>query len=154
MYCQLAIIKNDYYRTMTDKANAEYYKNLRGWSALAGENLYLWLYSTNFSYYLAPYDCFDSFAESYRLAADLNAFYMFDQRQTDERGVLTGWSYLKSYIVIIPNVEKRKASEKLTKKYEKNQQKLLKKKEKRIKKLAKKTTVWDGYYSTLMLMAQ
>lgn len=63
-------------------------------------------------------------------------------------------SYLKSYIVIIPNVEKRKASERLTKKYEKNQQKLLKKKEKRIKKLAKKTTVWDGYYSTLMLMAQ
>lgn len=98
VYCQLAIIKNDYYRTMTDKANAEYYKNLRGWSALAGENLYLWLYSTNFFYYLAPYDCFDSFAESYRIASDLNAFYMFDQRQTDERGVLTGWSYLKSYI--------------------------------------------------------
>lgn len=98
VYCQLAIIKNDYYRLLTDKANAEYYNNLRAWSKLAGENLYLWLYSTNFFYYLAPYDCFDSFAESYRLAKECNAFYMFDQRQTDERGVLTGWSYLKTYL--------------------------------------------------------
>ena len=98
VYCQLAIIKNDYYRLLTDKENAEYYNNLRAWSKLAGENLYLWLYSTNFFYYLAPYDCFDSFAESYRLAKECNAFYMFDQRQTDERGVLTGWSYLKTYL--------------------------------------------------------
>lgn len=62
-------------------------------------------------------------------------------------------SYTKSILVISPNVQKRKSNEKLTKKYEKNQQKLLKKKEKRMKKLAKKTTIWDGYYSTLMLMA-
>ena len=63
-------------------------------------------------------------------------------------------SYTKSLLVILPNVNKRKVSEKLTKKHEKKQQKLLKKKEKRMKKLAKKTTIWDGYYSTLMLMAQ
>lgn len=63
-------------------------------------------------------------------------------------------SYSKALLVISPNVQKRKTSERLVKKYEKKQQKLLKKKEKRIKKLAKKTTIWDGYYSTLMLMAQ
>ncbi len=62
-------------------------------------------------------------------------------------------SYTKAMLVIAPNVQKRKASEKLTKKYEKEQKKLLSKKEKRMKKLSKTSTVWDGYYATLMLMA-
>lgn len=63
-------------------------------------------------------------------------------------------SYTKAMLVISPNVQKRKTSEKLTKKFEKEQKKLLSKKEKRMKKMAKTTTIWDGYYSTLMLMAQ
>ncbi len=62
-------------------------------------------------------------------------------------------SYEKSLLVINPNVEKRKASKKLTKKYEKEQKKLLKKKEKRAKKMQGKNSIWDGYYTTLQLMA-
>lgn len=62
-------------------------------------------------------------------------------------------SYTKAMLVISPTVQKRKASEKLTKKYEKEQTKLLTKKQKRLKKMTKSNTVWDGYYTTLMLMA-
>lgn len=62
-------------------------------------------------------------------------------------------SYEKSLLVINPNVEKRKNSAKLTKKYEKEQKKLLKKKEKRAKKMQGKNSIWDGYYNTLQLMA-
>lgn len=98
VYCMLAPIRMDYYRPVTDPANQEYYNNLKSWGDLAQGNLYLWLYSTNFFNYLAPYDCFDSFAENYRLAKECNAYYLFDQRQTDERVTITGWSILKDYV--------------------------------------------------------
>lgn len=63
-------------------------------------------------------------------------------------------SYQKALVMLNPTVEKRRASEKLTKKYEKEQKKLLAKKEKRMQKVARQSTIWDGYYSTLRLMAQ
>ncbi len=98
VYCMLAPIRMDYYRPITDTANQEYYNNLKSWGDLADGNLYLWYYSTNFFNYFAPYDCFDSFAENYRMAAQCNAYYLFDQRQKDESGAITGWSTLKDYI--------------------------------------------------------
>lgn len=63
-------------------------------------------------------------------------------------------SYSKALTLLTPKIEKRKASERLTKKFEKEQQKLLIKKQKRMAKAAKKNTIWDGYYTTLQLMAQ
>ncbi|MBO6273176.1 M48 family metallopeptidase [bacterium] len=63
-------------------------------------------------------------------------------------------SYKKALAMLTPTVEKRRASASLTKKYEKEQAKLLAKKEKRMKKVAKTSTIWDGYYTTLQLMAQ
>lgn len=98
VFCMLAPIRMDYYRPITDPANQEYYNNLKAWGDMAQGNLYLWLYSTNFFNYLAPYDCFDSFAENYRMAAESDAYYLFDQRQTDERVTVTGWSTLKDYV--------------------------------------------------------
>jgi len=98
VYCMLAPISMNYYRPITDPQNAEYYNNFRGWADIADGKLYLWYYSTNFMYYLAPFDCFDSIAENYRFAVEQNTFYIFDQRQTDESGVLTGWSTLKNYL--------------------------------------------------------
>ena len=96
--CMLAPIHMDYYRPITDTANQEFYNNLKAWGDMAQGNLYLWYYSTNFWNYLAPYDCFDSFAENYRMAAQCDTYYLFDQRQTDERVTITGWSILKDYV--------------------------------------------------------
>ena len=63
-------------------------------------------------------------------------------------------SYQKALTMLNPTVQKRRNSEKLTKKYEKEQKKLLAKKEKRMAKAARQSTIWDGYYATLRLMAQ
>lgn len=63
-------------------------------------------------------------------------------------------SYQKALTLLTPTVNIRKSSEKLTKKYEKEQKKLLAKKAKRMAKAANKSTIWDGYYTTLRLMAQ
>ncbi len=98
VYCMLAPIRMDYYRPITDPVNQEFYNNVKSWGDMADGNLYIWYYSTNFYNYLAPYDCFDSFAENYRVAAQCNAYYLFDQRQMDESGVVTGWTTLKDYV--------------------------------------------------------
>jgi len=62
-------------------------------------------------------------------------------------------SYSKAMIMLNPTIEKRKASERLTKKYKKEQEKLLKKKAKRNKKMQGTNSLWDGYYTTLQYMA-
>ena len=70
--------------------------------------------------------------------------------------ITTGYkseSYTKALAVITPNVEKRKKSARLQKKFEKEQKKLITKKEKRAKKMQNSNTVWDGYYTALTLMA-
>lgn len=63
-------------------------------------------------------------------------------------------SYKKALASIQPTLDKRAKNKKLMAKYEKEQKKLIKKKEKRASKMSKTSTVWDGYYSTLQLMAQ
>ena len=63
-------------------------------------------------------------------------------------------SYNDAMKVIEPKVEKRKNSTFKTKRYEKKQEKLLAKKQKRMKKMSQKSTIWDGYYSTLLMFAQ
>ncbi|MBR2525413.1 M48 family metallopeptidase [bacterium] len=61
-------------------------------------------------------------------------------------------SYKKAYALISLNVEERKASQKLTKKYEKQQEKLKKEKIKRAKKMLKANNGWNSAYNTLLLL--
>lgn len=62
-------------------------------------------------------------------------------------------SYKKALEIVKPTVEKRKSSERLTTKFNKEQEKLLKKKEKRVKKMQGTNSVWDGYFTTLQYLA-
>ena len=62
-------------------------------------------------------------------------------------------SYQKALVMIQPEIDKRKNSERLTKKFVKQQEKLLKKKQKRAKKMQGTNSVWDGYYTTLQYLA-
>lgn len=62
-------------------------------------------------------------------------------------------SYKKAITMVGPTVQKRKASEKLTLKFNKEQEKLLKKKEKRSKKMQGTSSIWDGYFTTLQYLA-
>lgn len=98
VYCYLCPINMDYYRSIKDKANEEFYNNMKAWSDITDGNLYLWYYSTNYNYYLAPYDNFDSMLVNYKFAVDCGAKYLFDLRQHNETGAVTGWSNLKSYL--------------------------------------------------------
>ncbi len=62
-------------------------------------------------------------------------------------------SYKKALTMINANLEERKASKKLQKKYEKDQKKLLKKREKRAKKMRSSLNAWDASFATLYYMS-
>ncbi len=62
-------------------------------------------------------------------------------------------SYKNALLVLNPTVEQRKASKRLSAKYERQQKKLLAKKEKRMKKMSRYNSVWDSYYTSLQMIS-
>lgn len=98
VYCMLCPLTMDYYRGIYHESNKAFLDTMEAWGDLADGKLYLWYYSVNFYYYLAPYDDFDSLQENYKCAVDNGTVYLFDERQYNEYGFCTGWSNLKSYL--------------------------------------------------------
>ena len=89
----------DYTKDFYDKdsVNAVYAENLKGWAALS-KKIYFWMYSTNFSYFLTPYNTFDTTQATYKYAVENNVDFIYDQGQSNQTGSATGWSWLKIYL--------------------------------------------------------
>lgn len=85
----------DYYNR--DSENAPIADNLRGWATLS-KRIYFWMYSTNFNYYLVPYNSFDATQATYKFAIENKVDYIYDQNQSNQTGSATGWSWLKIYL--------------------------------------------------------
>ncbi len=79
-----------------ESVNGVIARNMEGWGALADEILF-WTYGTNFTYYLAPYNSFDGFAETYRFAAQNQIKALYAQHQSNN-DMSTGWERLKAYL--------------------------------------------------------
>ncbi len=80
-----------------ESVNLDYGENLKGWAALS-EKVYFWMYSTNFKYYLTPYNTFDSTQANYKFAIENHVDFIYDQAQSNQTGTATGWSWLKMYL--------------------------------------------------------
>lgn len=80
-----------------DSANADLAENFKGWAAIS-EEIYFWMYSTNFNHYLTPYNTFDTTQATYKFAIENGAGYIVDQGQSNQTGASTGWSWLKIYL--------------------------------------------------------
>ena len=85
----------DYYNR--NSVNAPIADNFKGWAALS-KRVYFWMYSTNFNYYLIPYNSFDSTQATYKFAIENKVDYIYDQNQSNQTGSATGWSWLKIYL--------------------------------------------------------
>lgn len=94
-----ADVRGDYTHSYydTDSANAMFIQNMRAWQTCSKE-FFFWMYSTNFSYYLTPYNNFDAMQDTYKFAVENNTRYIFDQGQWNQGQSSTGWSILKQYI--------------------------------------------------------
>ncbi len=94
LYAPIAV---DFTESLTTGDNAQFYKTAKQWSDIS-PSMYLWLYSTNFVYYLTPYDSFDGIADNYAIAKEIKTRWIFDQAVWNDYGFTTGWSNLKSYL--------------------------------------------------------
>lgn len=88
----------DYTQSIYGKTNQVYYENSLAWGSLS-KKVYLWLYSTNYTMYLVPYDTFNTTQELYQFYASLNTTRIFNQNQHNRNQVgTTGWNNLKVYL--------------------------------------------------------
>lgn len=89
----------DYTKDFYDElsANAPYAESLKAWASISDTN-YFWMYSTNFSYFLTPYNTFDTTQATYKFAIENNVDFIYDQGQSNQTGSATGWSWLKIYL--------------------------------------------------------
>ncbi len=95
----------DFTSDITASVNSSLYAEAEKWNEMTDE-IYLWIYSANFYYYLAPYLNVDSMQSYYRFAKSAGARWIFDQSQHDN-AFATGFSNLKSYLAskLARNVE-------------------------------------------------
>ena len=93
-----ADIRGDYTKSYYDRtsANKQFADSMQAWTECSS-NIFFWTYSTNFTYYLTPYNSFDAMLDSYKFAVECGVSYLFDQAQWNGAAA-TGWSYLKQYM--------------------------------------------------------
>lgn len=94
-----ADIRGDYTHSYYDETSANdiYIKNMKAWTSVS-KTFFFWTYSTNFRYYLTPYNSFNAMQETYKFAVECNTAYLYDQAQYNQGQSATGWSFLKEYL--------------------------------------------------------
>ena len=90
----LAPINGLYAENLNHADNAETYATVKKWCAISG-SVYLWLYGTNFKYYMYPYNTWQASAENYKILAELGVKGAWSQSNETEA---TAFSDLKGYI--------------------------------------------------------
>lgn len=90
----LAPINGLYAENLNYSGNATTLATVKKWCALS-DSVFLWLYGTNFKYYMYPYNTWQASAENYKILYDLGVKGVWSQSNETEA---TAFSDLKSYI--------------------------------------------------------
>lgn len=93
-----APLEIDYNYTIFDTKNKEYLDYFYGWDSLSSE-MSLYLYSTNYKYFLTPTAFFEQLQGMYQLGAKGDGYFVFDLGQRLQSGGVTAWHVFKSYII-------------------------------------------------------
>lgn len=91
----IAPIDAAYNASFYDPVNQTTADVIEGWGACS-EMLHMWLYETNYSYYLYPLNSYDTMIETYRFCKENNAILMFPEGQYNQ-GNVTAFGKLKEY---------------------------------------------------------
>ncbi len=95
VYPWLAPIYSKFTSSFYEDVNKTYAQNVDLWYTVSS-NVYLWIYGTNFKYYLFPYNNWSSSVETYRYLRGSGVKYIWSQAQ--ERNQATAFTDLKDYI--------------------------------------------------------
>lgn len=84
-------------KPIDDPVNISYYNQLQKIYACFSQ-ISIWAYSTNFGYYLYPFDVFGSMQRNYQIFYEHGAILMEDETQNGNYMAMTGWHMLSSYL--------------------------------------------------------
>ena len=91
----IAPIDAAYNASFYDDINRTTADVIEGWG-VCSNMLHMWLYETNYSYYLYPLNSYDTMIETYRFCKNNNAILMFPEGQYNQ-GNVTAFGKLKEY---------------------------------------------------------
>ena len=92
---RLAPVYTDYAHTFYDQVNKSFADNIKGWSAIC-ENLLIWNYGTNYSYYFIPFCNWNSIQDNYKFYKENNVKGLLEQGGT--RTKQTGFWEFRNYL--------------------------------------------------------
>lgn len=95
VYPWLAPIYSKFTSSFYSEVNKTYAQNVSLWYTVSS-NVYLWIYGTNFCFYLYPYNNWSCSVETYRYLKECGVKYVWDQGQ--EKNQSTAFTDLKDYI--------------------------------------------------------
>ena len=87
----------DYSYSFYDEINAPAVDIIEGWSVLT-DNIYMWLYQTNFAWYMMPHNTFEATIETYRYCQSINTVQLNNLGQYYGVDNPTGFTRFKDYI--------------------------------------------------------
>ncbi len=95
VFVRIAPVYTDYAHTFYDQVNESFANNIKGWAAIC-QNLLIWNYGTNYSYYFIPFCNFNSIQENYRFYEENNVSGILEQGGT--RTKQTGFWEYRNYL--------------------------------------------------------
>ncbi len=87
----------NYTYSFYEEENATYVEKIDGWCSLT-DNIYMWLYQTNFAWYMMPHNTFEATIETYRYCQSVNTIQINNLAQYWAIENPTGFNRLKDYI--------------------------------------------------------
>ncbi len=91
----IAPIDASYNKSFYQTENQATAEDIKGWGTLS-DKLYMWLYETNYAYYLYPLNSYSTMIETYRFCKENNAIFMMNEGQYNQ-GNVTAFGKLKEY---------------------------------------------------------
>ena len=92
----IAPIEASFTHSFYDDVNKQYAEIAEGWASISS-HVYAWLYEPNYSFYMYPFNTFDSSLETLRFFRANNSEYVWTEGQTQQTNA-TGFNKLKEYI--------------------------------------------------------
>ena len=92
----LAPISADYVDSFYHEENRMLQESFEGWQVLS-KNIHLWIYETNFSYYMYPFNSYSTMIETYRYCVDKGVDLIYNEGQHNQPAI-TAFGRFKDYL--------------------------------------------------------
>ena len=93
---RIAPVDTDYSRSFYDEINSIYAEAIKGWSAIC-ENICVWNYNTNFSFYFVPFCNWNTMQDNYYFFEENNVTGVMEQGAGSSKQI--GWWECKIYVM-------------------------------------------------------